>query len=188
MMRYNMCNSYVEVLKKQIVAHEKEILLKRQIIANEEEIFRIMERKNKTPYRDDADECDKRIYRLREEINKINIKSEDIKKEMHTLNDKIDFDKEIEYRANEAKIWSDMCYTNKTTTETPSTECVHQFCDVYDYQEHIPENIVKEAGRFPSDYWDASIEMLKAGKSITKKYVLTYCKVCGYTINRACTE
>jgi len=55
-------------------------------------------------------------------------------------------------------------WTSRTETNTP-TECYgdsHQFVDVFDYKE---ESIYGES------------------ITITKKYILSYCKVCGYTIN-----
>ena len=64
-------------------------------------------------------------------------------------------------------------YTWKTITKPCApTECYedsHKFVDVFDYKEDT--------------IYGESI-------TITKKYILSYCKVCGYTINgrNTCTE
>jgi len=57
--------------------------------------------------------------------------------------------------------------TETTTTDHPLNTCEHQFVDVFDYKE---ESVYGES------------------ITITKKYILSYCKVCGYTINGTCTE
>ena len=88
---------------------------------------------------------------------------------------------------NKAKEWSNMYYHTKTT-ETLLTECInsnqsHNFVDVYDYQEHIPEEILGRCSRYTLN---GNIEcipnILKEAKLVTKTYRLTYCKICGYTL------
>jgi len=76
--------------------------------------------------------------------------------------------------------------TKTTTTETPinpSTECIHQFCDVYDYVESIPEEIIERCSRYTlNGNIECIPDILKEAKLTTKTYRLSYCKICGYTL------
>ncbi len=117
-----------------------------------------------------CDRCNNTIRKLEDEVKVAQDKLVQVLygKIFCPLNDDgIDYNDEIERKAKEIK---DMYITKTTTntTESPSTECPsHEFVDVYDYKEEKRSN-----------FTDIT----------TKKYILTYCKVCGYTINRPCTE
>jgi hypothetical protein len=58
----------------------------------------------------------------------------------------------------------------------------HEFIDKYDESEEIPAGVLNMASNELEP--EGAVMTLNAGKLHNKKYVLSYCKNCGYRINR----
>lgn len=65
-------------------------------------------------------------------------------------------------------------------------ECIkgdHDFVDVYDSVEDIPDEVVEVANNFSSS--ESVVDVLNAGKLVDHTYILSYCKKCGLKVERS---
>ena len=58
----------------------------------------------------------------------------------------------------------------------------HEFIDVYDSSEELPDDVISIADNFSSA--DSVEQTLQAGKLVSHAYVLSYCKHCGMKVER----
>jgi hypothetical protein len=61
-------------------------------------------------------------------------------------------------------------------------ECKHEFVDIYDEEEKIPDGVIESASQYRRIENEA--HLLAVGKIKTKKHVLTYCSKCGTVFGR----
>jgi hypothetical protein len=58
----------------------------------------------------------------------------------------------------------------------------HNFCNIYDTKQTIPEKIINSASRYL--YSHDETEVLNAGKLNSQVYVMSYCTKCGCQIRK----
>ena len=109
----------------------------------------------KSLYKNDRDEYDNELLELKGELAEIEF-NQDLLPQNDT-NDTNDTNDDL-FNTNDNG-WHTI--TTTETTDHPLNTCEHQFVDVFDFKEITTDEC----------------------HEITKKYILSYCKMCGLTIN-----